>query len=158
MELDREIAMAVVNLQDAYLNVSIVRRKMDECPVTRRGGEDFMVSDRGRLERLWVALLAVLIEAWQANSTARARTFLRGVSSAETGKLDAVLRELRKEPHRKRIHDARGYMFHRDKRKYWDDGRMGPIGYLNLHTRVQNAFSRIILAGMHVINARAPDL
>src|ERR1700690_4356691 len=157
MELDREIAFAVVNLQDAYLNVSVVRRKMDECPVSTPG-TDFMVSDRGRLERLWVALLAVLVEAWHATNAARARTFLRGVSPAEASGLDALLRDLRKEPHRKRLYNARGYMFHRDKRKYWDDGRMGPIGYLDLHTQVQNAFSRIILAGMGVINARAADL
>ena len=108
------------------------------------------ISDRFRLERLWVGLLAVLLEAWESPQMREARNFLSGVAS--TDRLVGLVRQARKPEARKALSDTRHYMFHRDKREYWDEGRTVCWGRLDFHMQVHDEFGKVLLAGMQALN------
>jgi len=50
--------------------------------------------------------------------------------SIDIKELTFTLRQGRKEGHLNQMNKTRHYMFHRDKRKYWDDWRIDPAGNL----------------------------
>ena len=151
MQLTDEIAIAVANLQDVYMNAGVVRRAMRAAPISETSSpEAFMWSDRGRLERIWTALLWVLVEAWNSDQMQQAREYLASV--VDLARLKELVTMATTEPHRTRFFHARGYMFHRDKREYWNEGRLGPIGHLKFQDALHDEFSAAILSGMREVN------
>lgn len=148
--VNQKLAMDVANLHDVFMNASVVKRAMDVSPIPAHA-EQFHFSDRGRLERLWIALLQVLIEAWHSKQLREAREHI--MSATDASALVQLLREAGGSEHRQRLQENRGYMFHRDKRKYWDAGRMGPVGHLEFHTRLHLEFSRVLLAGLQSVTS-----
>jgi len=142
------------NLHDVFMNASVVKRAMDQAPIPDEDAQ-WHYHDRGRLERLWVALLAVLIEAWHADQMKPAREYLATVTNID--ELVRLLREARKTDNFKRLQTNRSYMFHRDEREYWDEGRLGPIGHLDFHVALHSEFSRVLLVGLRSINAPGGD-
>ena len=133
------------NLHDAFVNVELMRKLMYEAPV--EGGPladpvQFFHSYRGRFERLYIGLLWVVIEAWQRRREVRAFCAAR----ASLDEVVAVLREAESAGGLKAMKAVRDYTFHRDKREYWDPGRVGAVGYMHIHEGLYQAFSRMFIA------------
>lgn len=141
----RDIDLAVWNLHDAFLNASLVQKLMLNFPLDQEP-ETGHISDRFRLERLWVGLLAVLVEAWGSHQMQEARNF------PSTDRLVTLVRQARKGEARKALSATRHYMFHRDKRNYWDEGRTACWGRVNFHTQLHEEFGKVILAGIKSLN------
>jgi len=133
------------NLHDAFVNVELLRTLMNKAPV--EGGPladpiQFFRSYRGRFERLYIGLLWVVIEAWQRRR--EVREFCSGRVSTE--ELVAALRQAEPAGGLKSMKDVRDYTFHRDKREYWDPGRVGAVGYMHIHEGLYQALARMFLA------------
>ena len=145
MRMNTEVRKGLLNLHDAFLNAALAEREKWKAPV-EEDPEKFHMSDHGRFERMWVTLLYVLVEAWESAQMAPVRTYVESVtpiieltSLLHAGKSDGSLRKMRR---------TRDYMCHRDRKKYWDDGRLAVCGQLEYHMKLQAAFSRILLAAM----------
>ena len=145
----RDTCMAVTNLHDVFLNASLVRKLMFNSPLDHEP-ETGHISDRFRLERLWVGLLAVLMEAWTSSQMRETRNFLGEVAS--TDRLVGLVRQARKGEAHKALSNTRHYLFHRDKREYWDEGRTACWGRLNFHMQIHDEFGKVLLAGMQALN------
>jgi len=145
-----DVGMAVANLHDAFLNASLVHRLMLATPPDTDPQTAHM-SDRFRLERLWVGLLAVLVEAWDSGQVRDARDFLGGLVS--TDRLVSLVRAARKGEPARRLVATRHYMFHRDQREYWDEGRTATWGRLDFHMELHDEFGKVLLAGMQALTA-----
>lgn len=144
----RDIDLAVWNLHDAFLNASLVQKLMLNSPMDQEPKTGH-ISDRFRLERLWVGLLVVLVEAWGSHQIQEARNFLDGVAS--TDRLVTLVRQARNDEARRALSATRHYMFHRDKRNYWDEGRIACWGPVNFHTQLHEEFGKVILAGIKAL-------
>ncbi len=154
MAASPSVAESFMNLHDVFMNASVIKRAMDQAPIPDKDVQ-WHYHDRGRLERLWVALLAVLIEAWHADQMKAARDCLATVT--DTGDLVRLLREARKTDHLRRLQANRAYMFHRDERKYWDEGRLGPIDHLEFHVAIHTEFSKVLLIGLRSFGSSPGD-
>jgi hypothetical protein len=75
LENPSENAMAFMNLHDVFLNASLCRSKMMHSPIAK-GAEEFTTPDRGRLERMWVTFLYVVIEAWRSPIRTMAKSYM----------------------------------------------------------------------------------
>ena len=135
------------SLHDAFVNAELMRGLMNKAPVD--GGPqaspvDFFHSYRGRFERIYIGLLWVVVEAWER------RRDIRDFCAARTdvSPVTMVLREGRSNGGLVAMKAVRDYSFHRDKREYWDEGRVGAVGYMALHESLYQAFSRLFLAVM----------
>jgi len=106
----------------------------------------FDVSDRGRYERMWAAMLYVLVEAWESKAAEPVRQHLASV--ADLSELSAILEEGRTTGAIDKLREVRHYMCHRDKREYWDAGRVGTLMQLDYNTRLHWAFSKVFLSVM----------
>lgn len=143
------IKMEIANLHDAFLNVSLLRKKMHESPIVDNP-ELFTLSDRGRFERMWIALLCVLVESWKSGQMRPARKFV--ASKVDTDELEGLLRQGKKDGSLRKMKETRHYMFHRDTRKYWDIGRISVVGQLEYNERLHQAFSRVLHEAMRTIS------
>jgi len=146
--MDETVRMGVLNVHDAFLQASLVKKYMENSSVVADPME-FFVSDRGRFERLWVALLYVLVEAWCSDQMVRVREFCRSIISLD--ELDSLLERGQKEGLLSKMRETRHYVCHRDRRKYWDDGRTGPVGSLDYNSKLHDAFSRVLLATIRAV-------
>ena len=142
---DKEILMGFMNLHDAFLNASLQYSFMNKCPVV--GGnsdpEKFFVSNRGRFERAWVTFLYVLIESWQSKQMEIVRAYVKSVT--DTSILESLLSKGNQDGSIAKMREARGYMCHRDRRGYWDNGRLAVIGNLKYHEDLHMAFSEVLI-------------
>ena len=109
-----EVKKGLLNLHDAFLNAALPEREKWRAPI-EEDPEKFHMSDHGRLERMWVTLLYVLVEAWESAQMAPVRTYVESVtpiieltSLLRAGKADGSLRKMR---------HSRDYMCHRDRRE-----------------------------------------
>ena len=116
----------------------------------------FPASDRGRLERLWCALLAVLIECW--HSERMLPTIRYAGSVTDMSRLVSLLRQSRHDGTTKLLVECRHYMFHRDRRSYWDKGRQCPLGRFDANDQLHMAFSDVLLAATQHANYEAQRL
>jgi hypothetical protein len=145
--LSNELRVEVANLHDAYMNADVAWVAMHRCPVVATDDPArFMTSDRGRFERLWWALVAVYLESWRSARMRKMREFVCGAS--DTSQLQSLIRRTTQEPVKQLLYDARGYMFHRDRRAYWDAGRFAPINELHFLSELHVAFGKAMLAAM----------
>ena len=111
-------------------------------------------SDRGRSERTWVAFLYILVEAWKSESMDAVRTLLASMISLEN--LESLLRQGSLDGSLAKMKETRHYMCHRDKREYWDLGRLGIAGQLAFHEKLHMAYSDIFLAVSRVSDMNKP--
>lgn len=106
--------------------------------------QDFFMSDRGRFERTYVALLAVLIEAWCSPGAQAVRDTI--ASRVPIQPVEQLLAHARRSGALDKIRSIRGYMFHRDQRQYWDAGRVAVAQLHGAHEEIYSAFSAMFLA------------
>jgi hypothetical protein len=151
MKLDQKIYMGVGNLHDVFLNASLIKKYMDDLPIET---EQFFDSDRGRFERIWVAFLYVLIEAWEANK--EIRDYI--ATKVDLDELSALIKEGKKDGSIKKMQNTRHYIAHRDKRGYWDAGRLSVLGQLKYHIKLHNTFSKILLIAMKEMVEEAKNI
>jgi len=140
-----------MNLHDVFLNASLVWHQMWKTPIPQHEAtlEDMLLlsaSDHFRYERIWVALLAVLTEAWQSQAMSAVRGYVASV--ADSSGLERILDSYQTDGRLERIKSCRHYMFHRDRREYWDAGRQAPIGAFLDVEALYEEFSRVLLAAM----------
>jgi len=122
---DQKSYMALGNLHDVFLNASLMKKHMDKSSVGK-DAEIFLSSDRGRFERIWVAFLYVLIEAWESDNMKEVRDYV--ASKVSIDKLTRLIQEGKKDGSLNKMRNTRHYIAHRDKRKYWDTGRLSVLG------------------------------
>jgi hypothetical protein len=149
MNLNQNIFMGLMNLHDVFLNVSLMKKHMDNSPIettTEESAEFFLISDRGRFERIWVACLYVLIEAWESDNNKELRDYI--ASKVPVVELTELIEQGKKDGSLNKMKNTRHYIAHRDTREYWDIGRLSVLGQLEFHWKLHNAFSEILLAAM----------
>jgi hypothetical protein len=147
--LNDNLRIGLLNLHDAFLNASLVLDRMLQEPV-EKDPRLFHATNRARFERLWIALLAVLIESWHARNMRSVREYIDSVT--DTSDLAELLRQARQTGRNKKMIECRHYMFHRDEREYWDDGRTAPVGELEFHLKLHAAFSKVLLTAVTAAN------
>jgi len=139
------LTMAIANLHDVFLNASLLRKMMHEAPV-ETDVFVFIISARARFERVWAAFLYVLIECWRSDSMRPVIEHIGKVT--ELSQLNSVLQEGDLTGAIERLREVRHYMCHRDRREYWDEGRMGVVGQLEYNERLHTAFSVVLLEAL----------
>lgn len=137
-----EDAVAFMNLHDVFLNASLCRSKMIHSPIAR-DAEEFTVSDRGRFERMWVTFLYVLIEAWRSSVGAMAKSYME--SKTDLSEVEEIISKGERDGSISKMRSVRDYMSHRDKREYWDAGRIDVAGQLEYHEALYHKFSKAFL-------------
>jgi len=140
------------NLHDAYLSAHLMYIHMDRVPVgTVAGPPRSLVEDRHRYERLWVAFLFVLVEAWKANKMCTVTQWIQQVT--DTAELNGLLIEGSENCHLARMEKCRNYMFHRGWREYSDDGLWVPALDSDFHRRLYTAFTKVLREAIGTLNA-----
>lgn len=137
-----ENAMAFMNLHDVFLNATLCRSRMMRSPISK-GSEEFTMSDRGRLERMWVTFLYVLIEAWRSPIGGMAKSYMG--SKTDLNAVEELISKGENDGSISKMRNVRDYMCHRDKREYWDAGRIDVAGQLTYHEALHRAFSDVFL-------------
>lgn len=107
------------------------------------GAEEFTMSDRGRFERMWITFLYVLIEAWRSPIGSMAKCYME--SKTDISEIDDIISKGNKDGSIKKMRNVRDYMSHRDKREYWDTGRIDVACQLEYHETLYSKFSRAFL-------------
>lgn len=143
--MNTEVRKGLLNVHDAFLNAALAEREKWKAPI-EEDPEKFHMSDHGRFERMWVTLLYVLVEAWQSAQMTPVRAYIESVTPL--GDLTSLLRAGKADGSLRKMRQTRDYMCHRDRRKYWDDGRLAVCGQIEYHVKLHAAFSRILLAAM----------
>ena len=149
VQVKEGIRLGLLNLHDAFLNASLMKKQMEIAPI-EADPTRFHASDRARSERLWVALLAVLIEAWDAKESKSIRNYIASVTP--TTDLVDLLRQAKRSGRYDKILKCRHYAAHRGKKAYWDDGRLAPIGELQFNLKLHEEFSKVLLTAMRSIS------
>ena len=149
-----EIRMGVANLHDVFLNASLQRRCMDNSPL-EKDVKFFHMSDRARFERIWVTFLYVLVEAWLSRPMAPVREHISKV--VDCSRLDSMIAELSSEGELAKMGEVRNYMCHRDRREYWDAGRIAVAGLLPKHSALHDAFGATLLEAMRQFELAESD-
>ena len=128
----------VLNLHDVYLNASLLFELMQnfrsaelpkQASFIASGDQsqalaDFNASNWARLERLWWAHLEVLREAWERTHKSRPAVVEYLAKQSGYMEVQRICEESRINGLTDALREARGYMFHRDKRGYFDMGRL----------------------------------
>src|SRR5205823_3325768 len=112
----------LLNVHDVFMNAQLLRILSDNEPVDHDPEDPgvYMTSRRGRLERGAMRDLYVLVEAFGASPPEYLDEMRRLVPVAY-GEVDGLLQDF------DRLHALRAvrdYMFHRDLRRYMDEGRI----------------------------------
>lgn len=115
---------------------------MMHSPIAK-GAEEFTTPDRGRLERMWVTFLYVLIEAWRSPIRTMAKSYMG--AKTDLNVVEELISKGKNEGNIQKMRNARDYMCHRDKREYWDAGRIDVAGQLTYHESLHRAFSDVFL-------------
>jgi hypothetical protein len=140
----QEDRLAVLNLHDAFMNAHLLLALMESTPPPEvrpdRTLEDWTTSRRGRLERLWVAMLHVLLEAWQRNEAVRRVVAAR----SDTRKLEQLIEQSDKDA----LRETRHYMCHRDKREYWNEGRTACLDRYPTYRALTLEFGEVLLGAI----------
>lgn len=146
----------VLNLHDAYMNANLVRNKMQEEPVERdpESPELASITPRFRLERMWHTFLYVVVEAWRA-ATGDQRSLVQGVVPDDVEQVERLLRagdDLGCVDH---LRSTRDYMCHRDRREYWDSGRIAVAmpGMFQWALALDRAFAAMTLKALQELQS-----
>ena len=95
---------------------------------------------------MWITFLYVQIEAWQSRAMLGARSYMMARAPIATHDIDRVIAEGKRNSNLAKMRNVRDYMCHRDKRAYWDAGRVDVTGQLAYHEAVCQVFSTAFLA------------
>ena len=114
--------MWLANLHDVFLNASYMRTLMQAEPLPA-AADEWTMSSRGRLERFWHRDLCALVEAWERMTKPR-HSRLREWAPEAYDELAALLTTPEMRECIGPLHPTRDYMSHRDRRQYWDAGRV----------------------------------
>lgn len=108
-----------------------------------------LVQERFRLERMWHCFLYVTVEAWRS-ATEEQKQILRGVAASEVRLVEDLLHLGDASGHMDRLRSTRDYMCHRDKREYWDAGRVAVVepGMFHWALDLDRALSAMTLAAL----------
>jgi hypothetical protein len=146
-----ELEDGLSNLHDAYLSAHLMYIHMDKVPVgTVAGPLRSLLGDRHRYERLWVAFLFVLVEAWKANKMCAVTQWIQQVT--DTAELASLLIEAGESGHLARMKKCRNYMFHRGWREYSDDGLWVPELDSDFHKKLYTAFANVLREAIGALN------
>ena len=140
-----EILMGLMNLHDVFLNASVQRASMESWPL--EDVESFHMSNRARFERVWVTFLYVLVEAWQSHPMAPVREHVS--QTVDCSALNRMIDELSAQGDLAKMREVRNYMCHRDRREYWDTGRVALAGLLLKHLALHDAFGAMLLKALN---------
>jgi hypothetical protein len=145
--------MKIMNLHDVFLTASMCRKYMDESPL-----EDdllsFAISQRGRFERLWITFIFVVIEAWQSKYMSSAQNHVKNYVPADVTIINDLLKKAINDHSLDKMRDVRDYMCHRDKREYWNKGRIAVFGQLVCNDKIFRAFGDMFLNYFEKIRAK----
>ncbi len=145
-QIPKEITLEFLNLHDAFLSASLSRHlmiaKSADVYAAQQDPLQWITTDHARAERMWLAFLYVLVEAWQASSL-DVRTFIAKHTTIDC--LEEALRNAKGNKLLDALRETRHFMCHRDKRGYWDKGRFGPIGRLSEMNALHEEFSKVFL-------------
>jgi hypothetical protein len=153
MNLNQNIYIGLANLHDVFLNASLIKKQMDNSPIEssgKRGAEIFLASDRGRFERIWIAFLYVLVEAWDSRNMKSIKDYI--ASKVSINVLTSLIDQGKKDGSLNKMKNTRHYIAHRDNREYWDVGRLSVLGQFEYHLKLHNTFSEILLVAMEEMN------
>ena len=138
-----DLTEKILNMHDVYLNCTLQKQSMLKSPIPEKV-EQYHYCDRGRYERTWISFLYVLCEAWTSSRdiqqyATKSRTGKKLIDIMKRGRLNRKIEEMRK---------VRDYMCHRDKRAYWDEGRIAVINIFQYCINLDSAFSAFFLEAM----------
>jgi hypothetical protein len=142
----------ISNLHDAFLSSHLMYLLLERVPdETAARPLQSLTDDRYRYERLWVAFLYVLVEAWKANKMYTVKQWIQQVT--DTTELDRLLDVGCKSGRLARMKECRNYMFHRGFREYSDDGFFVPALDSDFHKEVYLAFVTALREAIDALNA-----
>ena len=139
----------LMNLHDVFLNASLQRRCMESFPVVK-DVKEFHISDRARFERVWMTFLYVLVEAWRSQQMEPVRGHLSKV--LDCTELESTISRLESQGDLARMRDVRNYMCHRDKREYWDQGRLAVVNMLHKNQELHDLFGKTLLHALRLVD------
>jgi hypothetical protein len=145
-----EERLAILNLHDAFMNAHLLAALMESTPPTDFA-EYWTISRRGRLERLWTSMMYVLLEAWQRNKAARNAV----AAHADTQKLEALIARCDADGVTAALRETRHYMCHRDKREYWNEGRLAVLGHYPACRELMLEFGEVLLGAIRAARGEA---
>lgn len=150
---DQTFDMWLLNMHDVFMTANLLRECTDREPIVSSDPEGFTVSRRGRLERCFLRDLAVLLETWRTWPENYER--LRSHAPREYDEVvytidDGIGRGLDRH-----VIAVRDYMSHRDRRIYWDEGRIAVAkpGVFEWSRRLERAFGRFFLSAMRAMRS-----
>ncbi|MBA7514789.1 hypothetical protein ES705_06824 [subsurface metagenome] len=144
IEQEKFLFMNAANLHDVFMNASLCYSHMNKYPV-KDDAEEFIISRRGRFERLWITFLFVLIEAWQSKSMSSTRDYIASFVSEDVAEVERLIQKAEEDSSLTKIRAVRDYMCHRDRREYWDEGRIAVVGQLICNEEIFLAFRKMFL-------------
>lgn len=139
--MEQRVRDEVNRIDDAFLTAELVFDLMVQLPVDTMGapeGFTFTATPRFRLERLWMACLYVAVEGWRAR-TGPVQQFFERIEEAVV--LESIVTRAEDGGLLDSMRACRDYMFHRDRRGMWDDGRLAPIGRFRELRELHDQFS-----------------
>ena len=139
------------NFHDVYMNSNLLRELMRKEPIPPRTErpEAMLIHRRFRFERLWQCFLFVCVEAWES-ATEEQRSYVRALAENEIDQVESLISIGKQAGKIEHLRSVRNYMCHRDKREYWDDGRLAVVhpGMLEWTSALDSAFSSMILTAL----------
>ena len=144
----------IANFHDVYLNANLMRTRMMKEPIEADPEHPaaITIQPRFRLERMWHCFLYVTIEAWRSANYDQ-RQMVRDVSGPELELVDKLLCLGDDSGHLAHLRSTRDYMCHRDKREYWDSGRIAVAtpGMFQWALTLDRAFSSMMLTAVRAL-------
>lgn len=143
--MNNNVTMQLANMHDAFMNANLQFNRIESSPLESEP-DRFMISDRGRFERAWLAFLYVLVEAWLSTNMTEVRERIRAL--VPDCLLDEIIQEGQRGGAIEKLRQVRHYMCHRDEREYWNVGRTAVAGNLDYNIRLHQEFARVLLEAM----------
>lgn len=139
----------LLNFHDTVMNANLLMGCMTAERVAHE--DEALVERRWRFERLWLAMLYVVLESWRSKQMAPVRALVDSVVG--TDELERVIADGEAAGRVANLRSVRDYMCHRDRRDYWE-GRLAAIaeGALQFHLGLQREFNRVTLLTMRRLN------
>lgn len=139
----------LLNFHDTVMNADLLMGCMAAEPVAHE--DEALVERRWRFERLWLAMLYVVLESWRSKQMAPVRALVDSIVG--TDELERLIADGDAAGRVANLRHVRDYMCHRDRRDYWE-GRLAAIaqGALQLHLGLQREFNRVTLLTMRHLN------
>ena len=147
----------ITNFHDVYMNANLMRTRMMAEPLEAKpeDSELALIQQRFRLERIWHCFLYVTIEAWKAAADDQRQLFLSSAEPEDIQQVDRLLRAGDDLGYLDHLRSIRDYMCHRDKREYWDSGRIAVVvpGMFQWALKLDRAISSMVLSALRTLQS-----